>query len=315
MDVTVIICSCNRCDSLAKVLQGLEVQEIPQGTAWEVLIVDNNSTDGTRDVVESYIKKCPGMFKYRFEERQGKSFALNTAITESKSRILAFTDDDVHVDPNWLSGLLSTFAQFDCVGVGGRIVPEWTHDKPAWLQLRGPYRLMAAIVRFDFGLEPCEIDTPPFGANMAFKTEMFAKYGLFRTDLGPTVGNQMRGEDTEFCRRLIAAGESLIYAPNAVVYHPVEKPRTEKSFFLSWYFDYGRALIRNNGIDKNVVSCFGVPIYHVRSLLVSLFHWAFALNSPRRFYYKLNSYLLVGQIAEWFRISRRVKLAAETLKD
>ena len=89
--------------------------------------------------------------------------------------------------------------------------------------------------------EPIELDQPPFGTNMAFQKKMFEKHGGFRLDLGPRPGSELRNEDTEFGRRLLAAGERLRYEPSAKVYHRVPEERLTTGYFLKFCFDHGRA--------------------------------------------------------------------------
>jgi len=84
------------------------------------------------------------------------------------------------------------YSSFSCIRVGGKIVDTWSAKKPDWLNLDGPYGLMTVIVAFDHGDEVCELKTPPFGANLSLKNEVFQKYGMFRTDLGPTSGSDSR---------------------------------------------------------------------------------------------------------------------------
>jgi len=298
MKASIIVCTYNRAELLAKALESLSQLAAPSNFEWEVLIVDNRSTDSTRTVSESFAGKYPGRFRYFFEGRQGKSFALNTGVNKAQGELLVFTDDDVTVHPDWLTELLATTEKFGCVGVGGKIVPVWDIPKPNWLEMEGPYRLMNAVVSFDLGDEPCPIKTTALGANFAFKKEVFQKYGGFRTDLGPTVGSEIRGEDSEFCRRLIKAGESLIYSPAAIVYHPVEKRRTEKSYFKAWYLGRGRASIREGGTPPEAVRYFGVPRYMYAALSKNIFKWIFCMNPKLRFYHKLQVYEAWGQILE-----------------
>jgi len=82
---------------------------------------------------------------------------------------------------------------------------------------------------------------------MAFRKEMFTRYGYFRTDLGRCGASLMSNEDTEFGRRLLKAGEALFYQPSALVYHPVTKDRLQKGFLLKWWFAKGRSDIRAYG--------------------------------------------------------------------
>src|ERR1019366_3158512 len=107
MKTTVIVCTYNRCQVLAKTLESVAASKVPDSVEWEVLIVDNNSSDQTREVVEDFCRRYPGRFRYLFERRQGLSSARNAGIRESQSEILAFTDDDATVEPDWLWNLTS----------------------------------------------------------------------------------------------------------------------------------------------------------------------------------------------------------------
>jgi glycosyltransferase involved in cell wall biosynthesis len=298
MKASVIIATYNRADMLAVALESLAQMTIPPSLGWEVLIVDNNSRDSTQAVCESFVQKYRESFRYIFEARQGKSFALNTGVACARGDILAFTDDDVTVHPNWIVELLKTMERFHCAGVGGKIVPVWSTPKPDWLEIEGPRRLMNAVVSFDLGSEPCPITTAALGANFAFRKEIFQQYGAFRTDLGPTVGSEIRGEDSELCRRLIRAGETLIYSPAAIIYHPVEKKRAEKSYFRAWYLGRGRASIREAGVPQDAVRYFGVPRYMLLPFIRNFLKWVFGTSSKLRFYYKLQLYEIWGQILE-----------------
>ena len=298
MNASVLVCTYNRAEMLAASLRSLAQLSVPPEFAWEVLIVDNNSTDNTRGVAEAFAAEFPGRFRYVFESRQGKSFALNTAIREARGEILAFTDDDATVDQRWLAELIAAIEKFDCAGVGGKIVPVWDSTKPDWLVLDGPYKLMDAVVSLDLGPEPIPIKTAVYGVNMAFRRDVFQKYGDFRKDLGPTVGSEVRGEDSEFCRRLVKAGEMLVYVPGAVVYHPVEKKRMDKQYFQAWYLGRGRASVREGGIPSDAVRYFGIPRYLLGSLGRNLLRWLFCPSATPRFHHKLSMYETWGQILE-----------------
>ncbi len=101
MNITVILCTYNRAETLSKALQSVAFSELPKSLEWEVLVVDNNSRDQTHDVVEGFCRQYPGRFRYLFEPQQGKSHALNSGIREARGDVLAFMDDDVTVEPAW----------------------------------------------------------------------------------------------------------------------------------------------------------------------------------------------------------------------
>ena len=311
MNITVILCTYNRCASLSRALESVAASELPAAVEWEVLVVDNNSTDETRAVIEEYCRRFPSRFCYLFEPRQGKSHALNSGIRESKGEVLAFVDDDVTVEPTWLQNLTSSLHHNEWAGAGGKILLERTSPPPPWLILDGPYSLGGVLVLFDRGDKPGQLDWAPFGTNMAFRRVMFEKHGGFRTDLGPNTANEIRGEDTEFGRRLMSAGERLRYEPLAIVYHSVPEKRLRKEYFLNWYFDFGRGLVREWGRGPDIWGIprpyFGILKKIPTSMAAYGLRWMLSLKPQQRFFYKVMVWWQAGQIAEmyWLAAGRR----------
>jgi glycosyltransferase involved in cell wall biosynthesis len=300
--VTVVLCTYNRCQSLANALQSVSASEMPSSIAWEVLVVDNNSTDQTREVVEGFARRHPGRFRYLFEPTPGKSHALNAGIRDAHGDILAFIDDDVTVEKNWLRNLTGVLVGNAWAGSGGRILPEKTLSPPPWLPLDGPDNMGGILALFDLGDESIELSQPPFGTNMAFQKTMFEKHGGFRLDLGPRPGSELRNEDTEFGRRLLSAGERLRYEPSAKVYHRVPEERLTTGYFLKFCFDHGRASIREAGRRPNL---WGVPRHYLTLLKVGTLFAARSLrwigtcwNRKLRFYRKAMVWMTAGEIAE-----------------
>jgi glycosyltransferase involved in cell wall biosynthesis len=308
MNVTVILCTYNRFQSLARALDSVARLEMPSSDVWEVLVVDNNSNDQTRATVEGFVARYPGKFRYLFEPQAGKSYALNAGIREARGDVLAFIDDDIIVDKDWLHTLIANLDGNTWTGAGGRILPANEFSRPAWLPLEGPNNMGGILALFDLGQVSRELDEPPFGTNMAYRKEMFAKYGGFRTDLGPQPGSELRNEDTEFGRRLLKAGERLRYEPSAVVYHRVPEERLTKEYFLKFCFDHGRASIREVGRRPDIL---GIPRHYLMMAKISttlvgraIRWWATFFNPSLRFYNKAMAGMTRGQIAELWRRSR-----------
>ncbi len=265
--ISIIISTYNRSSSLLDTLRSLSEMVVPEEIGWEVLIIDNNSNDETKSVIQNFIRKNRHLnFKYVMEPRQGKSFALNLGVETAEGEIIAFIDDDVLVDKNWIVNLFQCFKLYDCDGVGGRILPIFSDRTPEWVKqnrdlLGGP------LVIYNYG-ESIQIydknrHFPFIGANMAFKKSCFIKYGLFRTDLGP--GRKISSEDTEFFSRVSNENSKLYYCGNALVYHKFENERVSWQYLAKWYMKAGRfdATVADTA---SATLYFGIPRYILRQL-------------------------------------------------
>lgn len=298
MNVSVIVCTYNRSQHLSKALDSLAASVMPSNVEWEVLVVDKNSKDETRQIVDHFCARFPGRFRYLFEPDQGKSHALNTGIRHAHGAVLAFTDDDVTVEPVWLANLTSVLQGDEYAGSAGRILPARTPSAPAWLAVEGPYCQMGAICPcFDQGDEPLDLAKPAFGANMAFRREVFDKYGTFRLDLGPSAKARVTYEDTEFCCRLFAAGELLRYLPSAVVYHEIFEERIRKENILKWWFDLGVGGVREAPTNLTVFQIFKV---FGRIVITAIEGWL-SFDQKKRFYYRCRVWWGAGKLREAFQ--------------
>lgn len=314
MKVTVILCTYNRSQSLVRALESVAASELPADTKWEVLVVDNNSRDKTREVIEDFCNRFPGRFRYQFEPTPGKSNALNTGIREALGDFLAFMDDDVLVSPAWLRNITAPLESGEWAGAGGRILAQGIHSIPPWLALEGEYSMAGMLALFDLGDHAEELKRPPFGTNMAFPKTIFEKYGGFRLDLGPSPGSEIRNEDSEFGRRLFGAGERLWYAPSAVVYHAIPEDRLTKRYMLRFWYDHGRAQVREsaNRADVWVLPrwCLSIPMIFMVPLPVKTYLWLLERDPKRRFFFKGAVWATFGNIVELPRIwaqERRLK--------
>jgi len=303
--VTVILCTYNRRQELVNALSSVAASRLPESVDWEVLVVDNNSSDQTCEAVEGFCLRYPGRFRYLFEPQQGKSHALNAGIRETQSEILVFADDDAIVEPDWLWNLASTLHRGEWAGAGGRIIPVWPRPIPSWLSTDDPHT-MGPFVAFDPGTGAGPLTRPPYGANMAFRREVFEKYGGFLTELGPRPGCEIKGEDIEFGQRLLSAGERLWYEPSAVVRHPVPECRLQKRYVLNWSFWYGRAEVVRSGPPSDAKWLLGgVPLYLIRRLVRWTLQWMISVEASRRFSCKRNVWYITGTVVACYLWARR----------
>jgi glycosyltransferase involved in cell wall biosynthesis len=304
--ISLILCTYNRCRSLAQALESVAASIMPNSVEWDVLVADNNSKDQTKEVVEDFGRRYPGRFQYMFVSQQGKSHALNAAIRAARGDVLAFTDDDVTVEPSWLENLTAPFEDSKWSGTAGQIRLGGHFSPPSWLPISGAFNLGGSIVQFDEGKEQAELKRAPFGANMAFRKSMFTKYGDFRTDLGRKGKSLIGNEDTELGERLLAAGEHLCYVPTAIVNHPVLPERLTKRYFRAYWFSYGRSVARQAGTR---LPLWKIPWHYLRQFKRKL-HWMHVVdrhwvkNPHGRFFCETLICQMAGEMLETYQKSK-----------
>jgi glucosyl-dolichyl phosphate glucuronosyltransferase len=295
MDLSVIICTYNRATNLARTLQAIAAQAIPRKIRWELIVVDNNSTDRTADIVESYRSKIPVPVIYLFEKRQGKSVALNSGVERARGRVLVFTDDDVSPETHWLQNIYSSMEQNNLDGLGGKILLNWSSAPPRWLSSERQLLGRLAMVDFDSfsKIEPGAQRARIYGANMAFKRDLFAEVGGFDPRLGPVGKKIYPHEETDFVSRAVAKGKKLVYDPQVIVWHNIGRERMRKNYFRRWYFEDGENSGRH--FDRDGRMLFGVPLFAYRFICLSILSWLCTyLNRP--------STAFLGELEIWKNI-------------
>jgi glycosyltransferase involved in cell wall biosynthesis len=305
MTITVIVCTHNRCDLLERTLNGIAAQVVPEPFKWEVLVVDNNSSDRTREVVESFCVKDPARFRLVSEQQQGLSHARNAGIRNARGKILAFTDDDISVDSGWLWNLTSSLHSQEWAGAGGVIVPVCSGFLPNWLPI-DDFQTLGVFAGFYLGTTAGPLRRPPYGGNMAYRREIFEAYGGFRVDLGRSGSNLQGREEIEFANRLLHLGEKLHYEPDAVVRHLIPASRMSKSYVLRWYYCNGRSEIVDLGPPTDARwKLAGVPLYLIRRLARWTLQWMVSIRASRRFTCQRTVWYLAGTALACYSHARR----------
>lgn len=272
-DISIIIGTYNRCESLKKALGSILALARDGSFNDELIVVDNNSTDATRKVVESYQHRFEGRLRYCFELSQGLNFARNRGIQEAKGDIIVYTDDDVVVSANWISNISAFFAEYpDADAVGGRVLPSYPEKSPWWVK-KYQDLLIGPILVHDHGDATMVYDRstmPQFvGANMAFRKKVFAETGGFRTDVG--VGTGTMGAETEFFNRLIKHNKKVYYCGKILLWHPVTRDRMTLRYIAKWNIALGRYrfLVDENGAtDPTLTHYFGISRYLYREIFM-----------------------------------------------
>ena len=284
MKFSVVIATFNRADELVRTLESIHRLEV--SPPWEVLIVDNNSSDNTKEVVLKMAETFPVPLRYFHETQQGRSAALNTGIKAAHGEIIAITDDDVRVDPDWLVNAEGALDTLQCDYAGGKALPIWNGNLPAWMPDRGG-KHWGVIALLDYGPEPLEFGEHkvPLGVNMVFRRNCFARAGLWENSVGRKAGTLLGQEVREWSQRSRTAGLRGFYSPDLVVHNVIPAYRLTKKYFRKWFYWNGisRAILyQNSRLDMEspertlfdfakVPHIAGVPRYLFRTCVAKFF--------------------------------------------
>jgi glycosyltransferase involved in cell wall biosynthesis len=260
MQLDVIVPTYNRQELLRRTLDSLLAAGVPRGLSVRVTVVDNNSKDGTKQVVEEQMEKFEGRLAYLFEGRPGKSYALNTGIAATTGQLVGMIDDDEEIDVGWYARVEKAFSDDEVDFIGGPYVPRWGAEPPDWL----PKDYLGVIGWVDSGDEVLAYgkDFPGIlmGGNAVVKRSMLEKVGPYSTSLGPTDKLLLRGEDDDMYHRLLAAGARGFYLPDLRIHHYIPPERLTKKYYRRWCFWRGVGM---GMLDKDhrqaVVYLCGVP--------------------------------------------------------
>ena len=235
--VTVLFATRNRASALAPVLDAMAGLVAPEG-GWKLVVVDNGSTDATPALLAGYLDQLP--LTLLCEPRAGKNRALNMALPHLEGGLIILTDDDVLPRPDWLLRLLEAADEHPQAALfGGTVLPHWSRPRPAWLTEDAvPFSVLYAQQKRVAG--PCSCDAI-FGPNMAVRSSVFAAGFNFSETVGPDETRKMyaMGGETEFLRRVEAAGYKGWFVPEAVVGHIIRPEQLDEAWILARAYRYG----------------------------------------------------------------------------
>ena len=290
LDATILICTYNRSEHLAETLDSLSELRVGPDITWDVLVVDNNSTDDTRTIVERRARAYPVALRYLFEGQQGKSNALNSGMAATEARIIVFTDDDVKVLETWLEAAVRPLLERNDIDyTGGPVRPIWGASRPAWLDEKG--NLGGTIAVKDHGDAPFIFEAQkktPLGVNMAVRRSLVERIGGFRPDLGRNGKSLLGQEQAEFFYRSRQAGARGLYVPEMMLAHFVPAGRLTRSYFRRWWYWKGVSHARLHRIHNqtelglnltNVTRIAGIPRFVFGIVLEALRDWLKALSA------------------------------------
>lgn len=289
MQFSVIICTYNRSYNLSKCIAHLAVQEQIKDIEWEIVIVDNNSTDGTDKVIADLTARYNLNIRCVSENCQGLNYARNAGILASSGEYFAFIDDDILVSTNWLRSIYDSLVNNDADAVGGRIHLE----KPVFIPLWIKPDMYGFLGHQDMGNVPFRMDgliNYPFGGNMAFNRRVKDKIGLFNTKLGRKGSGRKRdelfkGAEPDYFERLASADGRIFYQPDSLVYHRISSFQLKKRYFRTIHYNEGFQKAFNDQESYNR-TLFGVPLFlfpqlargvkkYLFNMITKGFNWAF----------------------------------------
>ena len=224
MDVTVAICTWNRCQRLDRTLGQLHRLELPAGLRWEVVVVDNGSTDATQAVIQRHAAALP--IRGVLEPARGISNARNCAVRHARGEWIVWTDDDVLVEPGWLAAYLAAIPAHPGAGFfGGPIFPQFEVAPPRWVvealpRLRGVYSLRL-LGDAPFAFDASEL---PYGANFAARAELHRRYP-YDPRIGRRGSSLLSGEESAVLEAMLAGGHPGWWVPGARVHHVIPAER------------------------------------------------------------------------------------------
>jgi len=235
--VTITIQTYNRAATLAETLESLRNLRCPEATEYEILVVDNHSSDDTPQVIEEYRRLLAPRLRSVVETRQGLSHARNRALQEARGQIVSFLDDDVIVDANWLAAVTAAFEEHAATVVGGRSYLIYRSRRPAWL----PAHYEFYLSRLDYGDHVLvDTDRDLYGLNLSIRHDAALQVGGFNPALGRCGRVSLRsGEESDLLRKNRGRGGVVVYEPKALVGHIVLESRLRMRWFVRRAFSAG----------------------------------------------------------------------------
>ena len=250
--LSVIICTYNRAKYIGNLLASLAANNLPY-SEYEIVLVDNNCTDNTRDICGDFARANKAVnFRYCHEHEQGLSAARNKGIREAKGDVLVYVDDDALVD-KWY---LQTIRDYMCknkqiMAVGGPIIPQYETVKPAWMT-RYTEELLGGYLYFGDKVRSFPRGRYPGGGNAAYRAVVFEKTGLFNTALGRKGDSLMGAEEKDIFDKMDALNMKYMYLPKMILHHLIPQKKLEQDYFDRLTLQIGRSEYqRTRAISKS----------------------------------------------------------------
>ena len=238
--LTAIICTYNRAKYIGPLLESIAANDLAK-EEYEILLVDNNCTDNTREVCETFAETHKDVtFRYVVESEQGLSAARNKGIHEAKGDVIVYIDDDALVDSWYLRTVaeyMSAHKEIDAIG--GPIIPLYEEtEEPKWMT-RYTKELLCGYLYFGEAIRPFPGERYPGGGNAAYRSEVFSQVGLFNTALGRKGNSLMGAEEKDIFDKMKECGMRFMYLPKMILHHIIPQKKLESDYFNRLTYQIG----------------------------------------------------------------------------
>lgn len=238
--MSVIVTTWNRSQMLKEMLASFFQAHPNPKFEFEVIVVDNNSTDSTKKVVQEALKQYGDKLKYVFERKQGISSARNAGLKVASGKLVAFLDDDIFMADGWMDSLIKGFEDHpEAACLGGKIETLFEGPKPAWLTEKHLKHFKFGATNFEETEHRLVYPKYPPGSNMAFRSDVFKSIKAFNPHLGRNKSKLLSCEETELFFRIQQAGLICYYIPQAKIIHRIEQNKLRKRWIFSRFYWQG----------------------------------------------------------------------------
>lgn len=280
--ISLIIATYNRSGALIKALESVVQQTLPP-TEWECVVVDNRSTDDTPERFADFAARYPDLqLRIVREERQGLSHARNCGIEASRGELVAIIDDDERISSDFLAAYVELFDQHpEAMSAGGPVVATYEEcPRPRWMSRFTEEPIANPM---DYGDRVCEFPAGriPAGGNMAFRREVFARYGLFNPELGRVGERLIGGEESDLFERLAKAGARCYYVPRAVMWHLIPARKLTRNYFEKLSYNIGVSQRRRAELSGGVATLYLREVMKWGATLLIALFWLLTLRPAK----------------------------------
>ncbi|MFK0735200.1 MAG: hormogonium polysaccharide biosynthesis glycosyltransferase HpsE [Gloeotrichia echinulata GP01] len=283
LDFTVAIPTFNGANRLPELLERLRNQANTENLSWEIIVVDNNSTDNTAKLVQSYQENWPYPYplKYCLETKQGAGYARKRAVQAAKGKFIGFLDDDNYPELNWVAAAYDFGKNYPQVGAfASQIHPQWEVEPPENFQRLAPFLAITERGNLPLLYKPTQKLLPP-SAGLVVRRQAWLESVPNQLILtGRVAGNMLTSEDLEMLIYIQKAGWEIWYNPDMEIYHKIPSWRLQKEYLIPFF--------QGIGLSRYITRMLSIRNSWARPMIF----FAYFINDVRKVFWHLVKYHL-----------------------